>query len=366
VRRDRGRVADTTAETAAGDALGDALLVSVLSSIKDKRERALLFAHVGLDLPLSALARTLELDRRTLTETVAAVLERLRSDEELIARLGDVRRAGRAEHYLMLAERLDLQDWFCANCRKFMAQPALGRPRRTCSDACRQALCRSEDQGRWDTAYGIARTYRERRGTEGRSSVFQRPPNLRVTASESEAMRVALSRVVRNLDAALELRMTPSDVNNMEKAMILLGFSCPVQLSPMHLVALTMADVNDTPQGLEVRLHWGKQRVRQYVAVARDQNAALCPVRAMRTWRAWLRQLPGQLPRNRLDPLFFEVDRQGQLNIDAPLSGSKAAALIKATLDSAGLRTPYLSLDDLLPSYLKGVTSGRPSSLPKR
>ena len=75
--------ADITAQIVTSDALGDELLLRILSEIVDKRERALLFAHVALDLPLASVARTLGQDRKTLEATITSLLHRLRVAEDL-------------------------------------------------------------------------------------------------------------------------------------------------------------------------------------------------------------------------------------------------------------------------------------------
>src|ERR1700733_8122381 len=116
VRHGRG-AGDTTGQTVASDALGDDFLLQVLSKINDKRDRALLFAHVALDLPAASLARTLGQDRKTVEADVVSVLDRLKTAEDLWAGFSDARgtRMGRPEHYLDLVAKLGLQDWFCAS-----------------------------------------------------------------------------------------------------------------------------------------------------------------------------------------------------------------------------------------------------------
>jgi hypothetical protein len=341
VRHSRSSVADTTAETVTGDALGDAVVVAVLSDIKDNRERAVLFAHVALDLPLSAVARTLGVERKTLEETVSAVLAQLRSDVDLAARLSDVRRAGRAEHYLKLAEKLDLQDWFCAHCRRFMAQAAVGRPRKTCSDRCRKAHHRGslpQDKSR----------------PEG----MQRPPTLQLTEAEADAMRNTLRRVIRNLDSIRDQKLISADVHARDRALILLGFTCSVQLSPVQLASLTMDDVMEKRGGLEILLRWGVREVRQYVIVPQGPEPALCPVRAMRALRACLRQSG-----RRDGPLFVELWRQEHFSANQPaLKSLLAAGLIHDALGQAGLRPRKLLASDLLPAYLKRVASTYPQA----
>ena len=306
VRRDHNRAAaDTTGETVAGDALGDELLISVLSNIEDKRERALLIAHVGLDLPLSALARTFRADRRALKETIDTLLARLRSDGDLVARLHGVRRAGRPEDYLTLVVKLDLQDWFCAHCQQFIAQPAVGRPRKTCGSNCRQAFHRAGGTGWKDKAASLSGAYqRSGQGMDLYDEV-KHLSALRLTPPEADAMRDALRRIVGTLDTAAQRGLSSRDVTDRDRALLLLGFQCPVQLSPDHLSTLRIDDVIEIQKGFEIVLRWGEWRVKQYVTILSGSDPALCPVRAMRIWLARLRQ-----EGRRSGPLFVWLGRR--------------------------------------------------------
>jgi hypothetical protein len=134
----RARTADKTADTAVGDVSGETILLEVFSRVSDEEDRALLFAHVALDMPLSTLKRQFGTSRHDLGHRIEAILAVLRQDAELLVLLGDFRRAGRSEHYQAIIASLGLQDWFCAYCGQFMVQPQTGRPRKTCSDPCRR------------------------------------------------------------------------------------------------------------------------------------------------------------------------------------------------------------------------------------
>ena len=140
MRRNPGYVPDLTGDIAVADVAGDSVLASILSRITAERDRVLILAHVGLDISLASLARDLKTDPRKLAERVDQIVARLATDKELRSTLGDMRRAGRSEHYQALAFRLNLQDWFCSQCAQFMIQPQTGRPRKTCSLRCRRLL----------------------------------------------------------------------------------------------------------------------------------------------------------------------------------------------------------------------------------
>jgi hypothetical protein len=336
VRRGRG-VADITAQTVTSDALGDELVLRILSEVVDKRKRALLFAHIALDLPLAAVARTLGQDRKTLEATVTNLLGRLNSTEGLRASLRDVRRAGRAEHYLDLAAKLGLSDWFCAHCNRFIVQPAVGRPRITCGQECRTRRNRG---------------FAPRPTPPSSHASPQRPPVLQVTVGEAESMRGALRRVIRNIDAARDVGLSSVDAITRNKAIILLGFSCPVQLSPVRLAHLTMDEVIETRKGLEVLFTWGGRQARQYVTIPPDPDPVICPVRAVRAWRMRLQQ-----HHRRGGPLFEELTRPDERIRTNPteLASWSATALIERAIKDAGMRPRKLYGSDLLPAYLKEV-----------
>lgn len=334
----RGRsVRDATGQTATSDTLGDELLLRVLSEIVDKRERALLFAHIALDLPLASVARTFGQDRKTMEAAIVMLLNRLNSVEDLRASLSDVRRAGRAEHYLELATKLDLRDWFCACCNRFIVQPAVGRPRITCGEYCRKRLNR-----------GVAPMQRQQDSPVS----LPRPPALQVTAGEAEAMRGVLRKVIRNLDSAREIRLSSAEAITRNKAIILLGFTCPVQLSPGRLVGMAMDDVIVTWKGLDVLFRWGERQTRQYVTIPPDPETLICPVRAVQAWRAQLRQHG-----RRGGPLFEELTWPDEriMEDQTALPNWSAISLIQRAIRDVGLRPRRPEASDLLPTYLKEV-----------
>jgi hypothetical protein len=338
VRHARGSE-DITGQTVTSDALGDQLMLQVLSNIGDGRERALLFAHVALGLTSASLARTFGQDRKAVEATIASLLGRLRADEDLRARFSGVCKAGRPEHHLDLAAQLGIQSWFCATCGRFIAQsPGGGRPRITCGNVCRQRRSRAR--------YPDVRPMRPDPATRA-----GRPPQLVESADEAEATRDNLRKVIRNLDPAADARLTPAEAATRNKAIILLGFTCPVQLSPATLTDVHMDNVIVNKKGLEIIFRWGADQTRQYVTMPPDPEPAICPVRAVKEWRALLRQrgLHSEL-------LFEELARDDEkiLGTRAERCGGTAANLIGGAVKDAGLLPgSKLRGPNLLPAYLK-------------
>ena len=344
----RARIADTTAQAVAGDFLGDAILTSVLSSIEDARERTVFLAHVALNLPVPAVARAFGLDPKEVEETVKALLRKLRSDETLSAQLSDIRRAGRPEHYLILAEKLDLQDWLCARCGRPMVQPKVGRPRKTCSDTCRVALSLAGGQGWKDAKDRTPDTPRRLNRVVSPDEEIQRRARLVLTAQEADAIRSLLRRIMGRGSPG---RYMTRDYKARNNSLLLLGFTCPVQLSAEDLAVLTLDDVRLTTKGLEIVLYWGKHksRIRQYVAVPQDRDPDLCPVRAMRAWQTRLFEAG-----YRSGALFPRIAEWDTLRSGRPgMGGRVIASVISNAMNEARLTPRALSESALLPTFLK-------------
>jgi hypothetical protein len=332
---------DITGQIVASDALGDELLVRVLSKVGDKRERALLFAHVALEQPLTSLARVLKQDRKTIEATVTSLLGRLRSDEDLCSSFSDIRRAGRREHYLDLVAGLGIEQWICSSCGELIDQPAVGRTRITCTDACRQKRCRAKSVRR--SPYAKSSNIRP---SSARSA--ERPPLLVTSSEEQVAMRGALRKMIAILDETSDAANAVRD-----KAIILLGFTCPVQLSSATLTNLRMDDVGKRGEGLEIIFHWGAEKAKQHVKMVPDQDELVCPVRAVLKWQALL-------PRNdyRGKPLFAELARSDENPLvgSGRRRGATVAALIQHVIHEAGLPPGRsLRVSHLLPAYLKEI-----------
>lgn len=351
----RGRACDTTAETAAGNALGHAVLDSVLSRIEDANERAVLLAHLALDLPVPAVARALALEPRAVEETVKSLLARLRSDRVLTAQLGEIRHAGKAERYLAIAEQLNLQDWLCARCGRPMVQQRAGRTRKTCSDSCRVALSLANGQG-WKETNDLPAGATQRTSRASGNKVIWRPTSLVLTTQENQAIRALLREILEWNPH----RSRTIDYRNRNKAILLTGFSCPVQLSPRDLANLNLNDVSFTVKGLEIRLTWNGNKApgRRYVTVPSDEDPDLCPVRAMHAWKDAMsragRRSGSLFPRM----AYWEGLNDRRLGMGGRVMAFEILnAIYGGHLDGRPLR--ILSESDPVPGFLREIISGK-------
>jgi hypothetical protein len=345
-----GRLVDTTAEAVAENFLGEAVFNAVLSRIQDARERTLFFGHVALGLPVSAVARAFGFDPKAAEETVKELLSKLGTDKALRDQLSNIQRAGRPEHYLILAEKLNLQDWLCVQCGRPMVQPKVGRRRKTCSDSCRVALYLA-DGGGWKDAkeWNATGTWKPNQAASPAEEMRRRAP-LSFTAQEDAAVRSALHLIV---DANPYGPYVSREFIARNKALLLLGFNCPVQLSPRDLATLTLGDISRTGRDLEIRLHWanGKNAMRQYVTVPSDGDPGLCPVRAMETWRSTLSRA-----RCHSGPLFQRMTYWDVPRAGGPSMGSRAVtSVINNTISEARLPPKALSETALLPTFLREI-----------
>jgi hypothetical protein len=235
----------------------------------------------------------------------------LGSAESLKARLGDVRRAGQYEHHEALAFRLSLQDWFCSQCRGLMVQRGIGRPRNTCSDRCRRLL--------YEAGGASWKDQHEEGTAPSRSRLAITRKNIALdTASGREKLRT----IIRPLEAgAVEGMWDKPVVQSRDRAMVLLGFSCPVQTSPSELAALDVTDVTRTSHGLEVRLFKRSARPTQYVTVPMSEDPKICPVSAMTPWRSLM------LRNSRTTgPLFIRLNSGENIPPSSRRMGGKAVA----------------------------------------
>ena len=266
MRPSGGRVPDTTGDTAVGDVAGGSLLVALLSRIEDKRERVLILAHIGLGMSLTTLARDLKLDRRELAKRVERILAELREDNDLAVMLSGIDRAGRPDHYQALAYRLDLQDWFCSHCGRFIIQPEIGRPRITCSNKCRRLHNQVRPRG-----------LQEQRGNSSTDS--HAVDSLIRETQPAKAERGKLLELVNRINLAEENSKRQPDIDwdqpdnqIRDRALILLGFRCPIPLSTLDLAALNVDDAIQTTMGLEVRLYRWARRETRYVTMPIDTD----------------------------------------------------------------------------------------------
>jgi hypothetical protein len=338
---------DLTAEAAVGNVAGESLLATALARVDDELDRVIVLAHFALEMPLVKLARELNLERHELKERIESALRVLREDEALAAQLGDVRRAGEHEHYQALAFRLNLQDWLCSQCGGLMAQRGIGRPRRTCSSRCRRLLYE---------AGGVSWKDQHERGTT--------LPTPGLTGSRTNrALDTAVGReklrlLMRPIETGLAwTAWGEPTVRFRDRAMLLLGFSCPVQLAPSDLAALDVHDIRRTTQGLEVRVFKRAARATQYVTVPMAADPALCPVQAMAPWRSLMIR-NGRTP----GPLFARINSDGYIAVShRPLGGRAIAEIVNDALwQATRTRTVEITASMLFADFLERLRLDRP------
>jgi len=325
--------ADDTGEAAVGEVASDSLFAEVLSRIDDETDRVLIFAGVCLEISERNLSFALEMEPADLTARIDRILSVLREDQEMAEKLHDFRRAGRVENYLALARRVGLQDWFCAQCARFMVQSERGRRRKTCSGRCR------------------LRRFRGHRPGPTAPAAFPMPAVTPVAVPDE-----ALRKLVEPIDRAVRpayldrgaLRWWQPETRLRDRAVVLLGFSCGVAVTAADIAALDVDDVVRTPNGVEVRLYRGTARPTRYVTIpARDER--ICPAVAL---HAWARHLAAAGHRH--GALFPRLDARGK-PIAERLTGRAVATVIEAAAIEAfgwaerarlGVSTPVLSLAD--------------------
>src|SRR5258708_4830489 len=104
-------------------------------------------------------------------------------------------------------------------------------------------------------------------------------------ALDAASGRERLRTIMRPIEAgAVEGVWDKPVVQSRDRAMLLLGFSRPVQTSSSELAALGVTDVTRTAQGLEVRLFKRSARPTHYVTVPMSEDPMICPVNAMTPW----------------------------------------------------------------------------------
>jgi hypothetical protein len=344
MRHSPGHASDRTGDSAVGEVAGESLLVEVFSRIEDERDRVLLLAHIGLDISLRNLARVMGTTRIDLEERVANIVAKLREDAELLDMLGDIHRAGANDRYQAMVFRLGLEDWFCSYCGQFMLQSELGVKRKTCSDRCRYKLYKARGIG-WKNQ---RETLSPKISMTGSASVPR-------TSTES-INREKLATLLRPIEAGERRTASRGSSNTFwwkpdtkcrDRAMLLLGFTCPVPLSPSDLARLNIDDVSQHPVGLEVRLFKGYGT--RYVIVPAGADSKLCPVTALSAWRTRLVRTGRTTGR-----LFIRMDSEGNLPArnaypDLGLSGQNITQVI---INTASHGWPKVSHEGLKPSKL--------------
>jgi hypothetical protein len=294
VRR-RSDLKDVTGSAAVTNVSGETLLASVLDRIDDELDRVLVLAHIALDLPLTPLARDLQMSSLELARRADRALNALRSDGSLAAQLGDLQRVGQLEHYQALAFRLNLQNWFCGQCAGLMVQRGVGRPRETCSPRCRR-LRYEADLASWKDQYSPGTAI----STLGDPIPLEQVPALD-TPERLEKLKSLMRWTGGNWQHPnFWLR---------GRAILLLGFACPIPLTPSDLAALNINDIRMGVDSLEMRLFKNSDaRPTRYVTLPKREDEDLCPFRAIARWRQ-LQTRKGQ----RAGPLFIVLNRNNTI-----------------------------------------------------
>lgn len=331
MRHKPGRIPDSTADLALGDVSGELVRTAVEQRIADEKDRKLILAHLALGVDLVDLERWLGASRSELTARIEAIVPVLREDPELVALLDGIRRAGRPEHHQELAYQLGLQDWFCAYCGTFIAQPRTGRPRITCSKECRDK--------RWAD---------QRKGFPAASETAPRKPPPTREIPYYKLARLIPPPVISNPNSALRPSQHPDTVTR-NRALLLLGLRCPIPLSATDVAALDIDDVSRGSGGLEVRLFRHQSGGTRYVTIPADVNQELCPLTAVSAWRLMLIRTG-----RTTGPLFIDMGAEGQLtgNVER-LSGTDIARIITAIARSRYRdKMPALRTSTLIPDYV--------------
>lgn len=143
------------------------------------------------------------------------------------------------------------------------------------------------------------------------------------TAQEGKAP--AVTREIRTMVATL-----PPDLRgHRDRALLLLGFAGAFRRS--ELVALDVADVQETEEGLVIQLRRSKtdqEGEGRTVGIPYGSRPQTCPVRAVRAWRTAAGITHG--------PLFRGVDPHGHLR-RTRLSDKTVARTVKNAAQAAGL-----------------------------
>jgi site-specific recombinase XerD len=152
----------------------------------------------------------------------------------------------------------------------------------------------------------------------------------KATAATPDALRALLATLDRTTLAGAR-----------DAALLLLGYATAARVS--ELVALDLADLTETDEGLLVAVYRRKIKRHDEVAVPYGSNPATCPVRAVRALRTAL-AAAGRTT----GPVFVRVDRHGRLaapltragrTIGAPtgrMTAAAAASVVTRAADAAG------------------------------
>jgi site-specific recombinase XerD len=166
----------------------------------------------------------------------------------------------------------------------------------------------------------------------------------RLARAKNPAARVrkAQPAVPAALRAMLATLDRGSMIGKRDAALLLLGFATAARVS--ELVAIDLADVPETEQGIDAAVYRRKIKAFTDTAVPYGSNPATCPVRAVRALREALVEV------GRADgPLFVRIDRHGRVappmlrrgvpigDPQGRLTAQAAAQVVERTASAAGL-----------------------------
>lgn len=127
-----------------------------------------------------------------------------------------------------------------------------------------------------------------------------------------------------------------------DRALLLLGFAGALRRS--ELVALDLADLTDTPQGLTLRIRGSKtdqERAGTDIGIPFGHRSETCPVIAVVAWRDTLAAALTQPLEAVSGPLLRPIDRHGRLgrpgNPQARLSAPAVRLVVRRRAAAAGL-----------------------------
>ncbi|MFF7158117.1 tyrosine-type recombinase/integrase [Streptomyces sp. NPDC008139] len=158
-------------------------------------------------------------------------------------------------------------------------------------------------------------------------------------AARARKAEPAVPAVLRQMLATLD-RATL--IGKRDAALLLLGYSTAARVS--ELVALDLADVIETEQGIDAAVYRRKIKAFTDSAVPYGSNPATCPVRAVRALREAMKDA-GRTE----GPLFVRVDRHSRVappmfrhgqpigDASGRLSPQAAAQVVEKVADAAGL-----------------------------
>ncbi|WP_030453275.1 hypothetical protein [Herbidospora cretacea] len=121
------------------------ILISAMERLEIS-QRAIVFAAVALETPMSALTRQFKMTEDQVREEIEEGLQVLRTAEG-VEDLAGIRRLGDLINFFDHIHRLNLERWFCHRCGNLQVPKPTGRPRITCSNECRYRMNRDRRLG---------------------------------------------------------------------------------------------------------------------------------------------------------------------------------------------------------------------------